>query len=154
MAIIDGEGSEVHPGQVGEIWVSGPSVAAGYWNDPKTSDLTFGNVLRGVEGFFLRTGDLGCIRDGHILTGRIKDLLVVNGRNIYPQDLEATAEECSKRVVQGRCAPLSLCLQRPARHWSSHGGRPIDPQTAAAVAAHRRSDSARRVLEHASHRAP
>ncbi|MBF6100241.1 fatty acyl-AMP ligase [Nocardia cyriacigeorgica] len=73
---------------VGEIWIHGASVAAGYWHRPAETREDFGAYL-GAEGPFLRTGDLGLIRDGELfVAGRRKDLLIVNGRNIYPQDIE------------------------------------------------------------------
>jgi acyl-CoA synthetase (AMP-forming)/AMP-acid ligase II len=81
-------------GQVGEIWVSGPSVASGYWNRPEESAKTFCARLADTrEGPFLRTGDLGFLRNGELfVTGRIKDLIIINGRNLYPHDLEITAQ--------------------------------------------------------------
>jgi len=80
-------------GKVGEVWVSGPSVAAGYWNRPKESEAVFNAYLADSgEGPFLRTGDLGFLMKGELfITGRIKDVIIINGRNLYPQDLEVTA---------------------------------------------------------------
>ncbi|MFI9412898.1 fatty acyl-AMP ligase [Nocardia gamkensis] len=73
---------------VGEIWIRGESVAAGYWNRPDETRETFGAHL-GTVGPFLRTGDLGLLRDNELfVAGRLKDLLIINGRNIYPQDVE------------------------------------------------------------------
>jgi acyl-CoA synthetase (AMP-forming)/AMP-acid ligase II len=82
-------------GRVGEVWVSGPSVAAGYWNRPEESQETFCARMAGTEeGPFLRTGDLGFLMDGELfVTGRIKDVIIINGRNLYPQDLEVAAQE-------------------------------------------------------------
>jgi acyl-CoA synthetase (AMP-forming)/AMP-acid ligase II len=82
-------------GQVGEIWVRGPSVAAGYWNAPEASAATFEAMLADTgEGSFLRTGDLGYLHDGQLyITGRLKDLIILAGRNHYPQDIEQTAEQ-------------------------------------------------------------
>jgi amino acid adenylation domain-containing protein len=82
------------PGELGEIWVAGPSVARGYWSRPEASPEVFGARLAGTgEGPFLRTGDQGFLRDGELfVTGRIKDLIIVRGRNLYPQDIELTAE--------------------------------------------------------------
>jgi acyl-CoA synthetase (AMP-forming)/AMP-acid ligase II len=78
-------------GEVGEIWVSGRSVAAGYNNRIEQTRRVFQARLAGEEGEYLRTGDLGFTRSGELfVTGRIKDLIIVNGRNIYPQDVEAT----------------------------------------------------------------
>jgi acyl-CoA synthetase (AMP-forming)/AMP-acid ligase II len=81
-------------GRVGEVWVSGPSVAAGYWNRPQESAKAFSARLADTgEGPFLRTGDLGFLMQGELfVTGRIKDVIIINGRNLYPQDLEVTAQ--------------------------------------------------------------
>jgi acyl-CoA synthetase (AMP-forming)/AMP-acid ligase II/acyl carrier protein len=85
---------ECPAGTVGEIWVSDRSVARGYWGKSEVSSEVFGARLASTgEGPFLRTGDLGTIRDGELFVlGRLKDLIIVRGRNVYPQDIEATAE--------------------------------------------------------------
>ncbi|MEN0110907.1 MAG: fatty acyl-AMP ligase, partial [Planctomycetota bacterium] len=86
-------------GRVGEIWVSGSSVAQGYWNRPDATAETFGAYLSDGRGPFLRTGDLGCVHvgaDGQaelFINGRRKDLIILRGVNHYPQDLEHTVEE-------------------------------------------------------------
>ena len=84
------------PSEIGEIWVSGASVASGYWNRDQDTRDTFHAYLSDTgEGPFLRTGDLGFFQDGEIfVTGRAKDLIIIRGRNLYPQDIELTAE-CS-----------------------------------------------------------
>jgi acyl-CoA synthetase (AMP-forming)/AMP-acid ligase II len=80
---------ELTGGRIGEIWVRGGSVAAGYWNRPADTDRTFRAVTAGGEGPFLRTGDLGVLHEGELyVTGRIKDMLIIRGRNLYPQDIE------------------------------------------------------------------
>ena len=81
-------------GSVGEVWVSGPSVAAGYWNRPQESAKVFcARLADDGKGPFLRTGDLGFLQKGELfVTGRIKDLIIINGRNLYPQDVEVTAQ--------------------------------------------------------------
>jgi acyl-CoA synthetase (AMP-forming)/AMP-acid ligase II len=87
-------GEELEEGHVGEIWVAGPCVAGGYWKREHQSRATFEARVQGdPETPFLRTGDLGFL-DGRELyvTGRIKDVLIIRGRNHYPQDIEATAE--------------------------------------------------------------
>lgn len=83
------------PDEVGEIWVSSDSVAQGYWNRPEETEHTFKAYLADSgEGPFLRTGDLGFLQDGEIfITGRIKDLIIIRGRNHYPQDIELTVEQ-------------------------------------------------------------
>ncbi|MEV6038935.1 amino acid adenylation domain-containing protein [Nonomuraea sp. NPDC052116] len=92
------------PGQVGEIWVRGPSVAGGYWGRPDLSREVFQARLASGSGY-LRSGDLGFLRDGElVVTGRIKDLIIIRGRNHYPQDLEATAERAHPAVRPGGVA--------------------------------------------------
>ncbi|HEU0077587.1 MAG TPA: fatty acyl-AMP ligase, partial [Longimicrobiaceae bacterium] len=86
------EGRACAPGEVGEVWVAGPHVAAGYWNRPEESGRVFGARLPDGDGPFLRTGDLGFLQDGDLfVTGRVKDLIILRGRNLYPQDIEDTA---------------------------------------------------------------
>ncbi|GHI09920.1 peptide synthetase [Streptomyces cellostaticus] len=94
VAIVHPERLEELPeGEAGEIWVGGASVAKGYWRNTLATRQTFRGSRTGREGRFLRTGDLGFLRDGELfVTGRLKDLIVVDGRNHYPQDLELTAE--------------------------------------------------------------
>jgi 8-amino-7-oxononanoate synthase len=82
-------------GQIGEIWVRGPSVARGYWRQPEATRETFGGYLKDTgEGPFLRTGDLGFLHgDDLFVTGRIKDLIILHGVNVYPQDVEQTVQD-------------------------------------------------------------
>ena len=88
--IVDPPASTMPDGTVGEIWVSGRSVAAGYYNRHELTREVFGGRLPGDERSYLRTGDLGFVQSGELfVTGRIKDLIIVSGRNIYPQDVEA-----------------------------------------------------------------
>jgi amino acid adenylation domain-containing protein len=92
--IVDPEsGGACLEGTIGEIWVSGPSVARGYWRRPGLSGETFGARIAGDEQVYLRTGDLGFLRDGQLyVTGRRKDVIIVRGRNHYPDDIERTVE--------------------------------------------------------------
>ena len=82
------------PEQVGEIWVSGPSVAQGYWGLEEETQTHFqAHVANTGEGPFLRTGDLGFLHEGELfVTGRLKDLIIIHGSNHYPQDIELTVE--------------------------------------------------------------
>ncbi|MFL5658358.1 MAG: AMP-binding protein [Ktedonobacteraceae bacterium] len=104
IVIVDPESlTQCLPGQVGEIWVSGPSVAQGYWQKPEETECTFRAYLAGTgEGPFLRTGDLGFLQDGELfVTGRLKDLIIIRGRNHYPQDIELTVEQCHPALRAG-----------------------------------------------------
>ncbi len=105
VAIVDPEsGERFGENQVGEICVAGPSVAKGYWNKPEETQAVFA-----AAGGLLRTGDLGFIRSGELfVTGRIKDLIIVQGRNLYPQDLERAAEASDSRLRPGGGAAFSI----------------------------------------------
>ncbi len=87
-------------GQIGEIWVHGPSVAMGYWRRPEVTKATFQATLKDTgEGPFLRTGDLGFLLDGELfVTGRLKDLIIFRGVNHYPQDIERTMQQSHPRL--------------------------------------------------------
>lgn len=86
--------------EIGEIWVSGPSVAQGYWQQSQASDATFRACLKDSgEGPFLRTGDLGFVKDGELyVTGRLKDLIIIRGVNYYPQDIELVVQQSHPRL--------------------------------------------------------
>src|SRR6185295_7212450 len=99
------------PGRVGEIWIAGPSVAQGYWGNPAATASDFHARLAGepAAGPFLRTGDLGCQVGGDLyVTGRRKDLIILRGRNLYPQDLELTAETAHAALRPGCGAAFSV----------------------------------------------
>jgi len=98
------------PGSVGEIWVSGPSVAQGYWNDEAKTERIFGAYLADTgEGPFLRTEDLGFLLRGELfVTGRLKDLIIIRGLNHYPQDIELTVERCHPALRPGCGAAFSV----------------------------------------------
>ncbi|MFP3991482.1 fatty acyl-AMP ligase [Streptomyces sp. E11-3] len=93
---------ELKDGRIGEIWLRGASVARGYWARPAETAATFDGHIVGGEGGYLRTGDLGALREGRLhVTGRIKDMIVVAGRNLYPQDLERTVQQVSALFGSG-----------------------------------------------------
>ena len=98
------------PHEVGEIWVSGKNVAQGYWNRPEETQATFRAYEAGTgEDPFLRTGDLGFLQEGELfVTGRLKDLIIIRGRNHYPQDIELTVEQSHPVLQQGCTAAFSV----------------------------------------------
>ncbi|MCX7432782.1 MAG: fatty acyl-AMP ligase [Planctomycetia bacterium] len=123
--IVDPQSCEaLPPGRVGEIWVSGPSVAQGYWNRGDASAATFGAMLAQPDqsspdqavttwqpnpGPYLRTGDLGFFDNGELfVAGRLKDLIIIRGRNHYPQDIEHAVEEASTLVRAGSIAAFAV----------------------------------------------
>ncbi|MFI5809741.1 fatty acyl-AMP ligase [Streptomyces sp. NPDC051643] len=110
VVVADPERQEELPeGEVGEIWVAGAGVAKGYWRNALATRRTFRATLKDREGHFLRTGDLGFLRDGELfVTGRLKDLLVIGGRNHYPQDLELSAETSHWSLRPGCTAAFSV----------------------------------------------
>ncbi|MDX1892022.1 fatty acyl-AMP ligase [Mycolicibacterium sp. 050158] len=121
------EGVELPDGRVGEIWLQGGNIGNGYWGRDLETELTFQNKLQRrlghgshaegapEDGFWLRTGDLGVYLDGELyITGRIKDVVIIDGRNHYPQDIEATVSECSRAVRSGYVAAFSVPAERLA----------------------------------------
>ena len=97
-------------GQVGEIWIKGDSVALGYWNQPEETEVTFqARLADSGDGPFLRTGDLGFLQDGELfVTGRLKDLLIIRGRNHYPQDIELTMQHSHASLRPGCGAAFAV----------------------------------------------
>jgi acyl-CoA synthetase (AMP-forming)/AMP-acid ligase II len=111
VAIIDPERCiRCAPNQIGEIWLSGPSIALGYWNRPEETDPKFRAYTADTgEGPFFRTGDLGFfVNDQLVITGRLKDLIILAGRNHYPQDIELTVEAAHSALRAGGCAAFSV----------------------------------------------
>ncbi|MCC5632732.1 amino acid adenylation domain-containing protein [Nostoc sphaeroides CHAB 2801] len=102
-------------GEIGEIWVSGPSVGKGYWNRQAETEQTFHAFLQDTgEGPFLCTGDLGFLDNGEVfITGRAKDLIIIRGRNLYPQDIELTAERSHPSLRAGGNA--AFCVEVDAQ---------------------------------------
>ncbi len=114
IVIVDGETAVRLPSdQIGEIWVASPSVAQGYWNRPEESARTFRARLAGEPeaGPFLRTGDLGFLEGGELfVTGRLKDLIILRGRNYYPQDFEQTSEGYRPHFRRGGGAAFAVTV--------------------------------------------
>ena len=112
VVIVDPESHRKCPiNSVGEIWISGPSVAQGYWQQREKTEQTFHAYTTDTdEGPFLRTGDLGFVReDGELfVTGRLKDVIIIRGRNHYPQDIEKTVEQSYPALIPNRSAAFSL----------------------------------------------
>ncbi|WP_308211837.1 fatty acyl-AMP ligase [Actinoallomurus soli] len=115
VAVVDPESRiELPDGRVGEIWVNGPNVSPGYWRNPGRTAEVFGAVLDDPAGGlpaegWLRTGDLGVVHDGELyVTGRIKDLIIVDGRNHYPQDVEVSTQEAHEGIRRDHVAAFAL----------------------------------------------
>ena len=98
----------------GEIWLSGPSVARGYWNNPVQTDETFGAfVADSDEGPYLRSGDLGYLVDGNLyVTGRIKELIILRGRKLFPQDIEHSASRAHALIHNRNVAAFSIDVEQ------------------------------------------
>ena len=131
------------PGRIGEIWVSGPSVALGYWNQPAATEETFRAALATGEGPFLRTGDLGFLHGGELyVTGRGKDVIIVHGCNHYPQDIECSVAQSHAAFAGVSGAAFSVdidgqerlvVVQEVGRRWPHR--LPVDELAEAARAA-------------------
>jgi acyl-CoA synthetase (AMP-forming)/AMP-acid ligase II len=139
-------------GTVGEVWVRGPSVAQGYWHRPVETAETFdGRLAEEPEGPraaaetgtapFLRTGDLGFLDGGELfIAGRLKDLIIIRGRNLYPQDIELTVERSHPGLRPGCGAAFSIELGQEERlvvvheHERTPNDSPLEPETVEAIA--------------------
>jgi acyl-CoA synthetase (AMP-forming)/AMP-acid ligase II len=114
VAIVDPETRIEQPdGRVGEIWVHGPNTAPGYWRNSERSQDTFGGELSEPgelpAGPWMKTGDYGVVHEGELyVTGRIKDLIIVDGRNHYPQDIEVTTQEAHPAIRPDHVAAFAL----------------------------------------------
>ncbi len=119
--IVDADtATELPDGQIGEIWLHGQNMGIGYWNREQETQDTFKNILKsranpshaeGVpdDGLWVRTGDYGTYHNGGLyITGRIKDLVIIDGRNHYPQDIEFSAQEASRALRTGFVAAFSV----------------------------------------------
>jgi fatty acid CoA ligase FadD32 len=143
VSIVDAEtATELPDGQIGEIWMHGQNMGTGYWGKPDETAATFQNILKsriesshadGVpdDGLWVRTGDYGAFHDGDLyITGRVKDLVIIDGRNHYPQDLEYSAQEASKALRVGYVAAFSVPANQLPREVfeSAHAGLKYDPE--------------------------
>ncbi len=110
LLIVDAESGSVLPDrQVGEIWLAGPHVGTGYWQAPEASEATFGARLADGRGPYLRTGDLGFLRpEGLFVVGRVKDLIIVRGRNYAPSDVEQIWADATGLVGQATAAAFQI----------------------------------------------
>jgi amino acid adenylation domain-containing protein len=111
LLIVDPERRTVRAeNQLGEIWVAGPSIGKGYWNCVEETEMTFRSRLAGSDsGPFLRTGDLGFLHEGALfIAGRLKDLIIIRGRNLHPQDIEETAERSHEGLGPSAAAAFSI----------------------------------------------
>jgi fatty acid CoA ligase FadD32 len=139
--IVDAEtATELPDGQIGEIWLHGPNMGLGYWNREEESQEVFCNVLKSRtspthvegapdDGTWVRTGDYGTYYKGNLyITGRVKDLVIVDGRNHYPQDLEYSAQEASRALRSGYVAAFSVpANELPAEVFDNpHAGLKYD----------------------------
>ncbi|MGB3356563.1 MAG: long-chain-fatty-acid--AMP ligase FadD32 [Mycobacterium sp.] len=140
--IVDAESaSELPDGQIGEIWISGQNMGTGYWGKPEETVSTFQNILKSRtnpshaqgaadDATWVRTGDYGAFHDGELyITGRVKDLVIIDGRNHYPQDLEYSAQESTKALRTGFVAAFSVpANQLPDEVFAdAHAGLKRDP---------------------------
>jgi natural product biosynthesis luciferase-like monooxygenase protein len=96
-------------GEIGEIWISGPHVAQGYWNNPEETAEVFNRKIAGEDSGYLRTGDLGFVLDRELfIVGRSRDLIVLRGRNFYPQDFERAAAQSHEAFHAGLSAAFAV----------------------------------------------
>lgn len=141
--IVDTENAtELPDGQIGEIWLHGNNMGVGYWNREEETIQTFRNILKSRcnpshaegapdDGLWVRTGDYGTFYKGNLyITGRIKDLVIIDGRNHYPQDLEYSAQEANKALRTGYVAAFSVPANQlsPAVFDAPHVGLKYDPE--------------------------
>ena len=133
--------TELPDGQIGEIWLHGQNMGTGYWNRERETAETFQNILKSRtspshaegapdDGLWVRTGDYGAYHDGDLyITGRVKDLVIIDGRNHYPQDLEYSAQESTKALRTGFVAAFSVpANELPDEVFeNTHAGLKRDP---------------------------
>jgi acyl-CoA synthetase (AMP-forming)/AMP-acid ligase II len=118
VAIVDPDSrARRRPGEIGEIWISDPAVAIGYWRQPARSEATFeARLSDSGDGPWMRTGDLGFLRDGQLfLSGRLKDMIIIRGANFAPQDIEWASQQSHVVVKSAECAAFSLIIDGEER---------------------------------------
>jgi fatty acid CoA ligase FadD32 len=140
--IVDSDTATEQPdGQIGEIWLHGNNMGSGYWDREQETQETFRNILKSrittshAEGapddaFWVRTGDYGTFFEGDLyITGRVKDLIIIDGRNHYPQDVEYSAQEASRALRTGYVAAFSVPANQlpPAVFNNPHSGLKFEP---------------------------
>lgn len=141
--IVDAEtATELPDGQIGEIWLHGKNLGTGYWNREQETTEVFKNILKSRtdpsradgaadDGLWVRTGDYGTYDNGDLyITGRVKDLIIIDGRNHYPQDLEYSAQEASRALRTGYVAAVSVPANQLAAEVfdNPHTGLTYDPE--------------------------
>lgn len=141
--IVDEEtASELPDGQIGEIWLHGNNLGLGYWGKKEETNTVFRNILKSRvspshaegaadDGFWVRTGDYGTYHNGDLyIAGRIKDLIIIDGRNHYPQDIEGSAQDSTKALRVGYVAAFSVPANElpPAVFDNPHTGLKHDPE--------------------------
>ncbi|MGW4246195.1 fatty acyl-AMP ligase [Nocardia sp. NPDC004722] len=118
IAVVDRDtGARCAGDRIGEIWLRGPSVTAGYWDKPEQTAEAFAATIAGEDGSrYLRTGDLGFVCDGELyISGRSKELMIVHGRNIFPQDVERTIVSGHPHIRPGGCAVFAAQVDNQDR---------------------------------------
>jgi acyl-CoA synthetase (AMP-forming)/AMP-acid ligase II len=118
IAIVDPQTAvRVPPSTIGEIWLTGASIADGYWNNPQATTATFNASLNAIAGIdnigskWLRTGDLGFIADGELfITGRLRELIIIAGRNHFPIDIERTVEAADPAIGTSGAVAFSVSV--------------------------------------------
>ncbi|MBE2277105.1 MAG: amino acid adenylation domain-containing protein, partial [Rhodobacteraceae bacterium] len=116
VVIVGPQGQELPQGEPGEIWVSGASVASGYWRNPAETRASFGHRLPGREGTFLKTGDIGLLDQGELfIAGRSKEMMILGGRNLFPQDIEPDVEALSPAFRRNGAAVFTVEEGRDTR---------------------------------------
>jgi amino acid adenylation domain-containing protein len=141
VCIVDAAGDVLPEGEIGEIWVTGPQVAQGYWNRPEETAAVFGARVRHRAVPYLRTGDLGFLRGGDLfVAGRVKDLIIIRGQNHYPSDIEQTVASSYPTLHHRAGAAFAVDVCGEERVVVVHETGPLAAETSdRAIAAVRQS---------------